>query len=247
VRWESVRVCRRTSIFCGRALAYNLIAKNDDGTFSLSEIGRKIVAPTRPGENQEAIVQAVLTPVVLSRFFTDYNGSPMPAEEHIGNILERKYGVPRERIEEAKAIITANGVFAGILRADADGSMWIRLDPKSTGITVRPTITSGDGAGDGVEPTPDASPGASAATTGELDKVCFVITPIGEDDSDERRHANMVLKSVIEPVIVELGLTARLRGPDRQGGHHHATDFRAPRQGTRLRGRPVLQQSKRIL
>ena len=39
--------------------------------------------------------------------------------------------------------------------------------------------------------------------------MCFVITPIGEDDSAERKHANMVLKSVIEPVTTELGLVAK--------------------------------------
>jgi len=92
------------------AQAYNLVQKDED-KYSLSEIGRKILAPTSPNEDREAMVQAVLTPVILSRFFTDYNGSPFPAEEHLGNILERKYGVPRERIEEAKALIRENGLF----------------------------------------------------------------------------------------------------------------------------------------
>ncbi len=39
--------------------------------------------------------------------------------------------------------------------------------------------------------------------------MCFVITPIGEDNSSERKHADMILKSVIEPVVADLGLTAR--------------------------------------
>ena len=49
----------------------------------------------------------------------------------------------------------------------------------------------------------------AATASGGFDKVCFVITPIGDDDSEQRRHANMVLKNVIEPVVGELGLTAR--------------------------------------
>jgi len=39
--------------------------------------------------------------------------------------------------------------------------------------------------------------------------MCFVITPIGDDDSQERRHANVILKSVIDPVVTEFGLVAR--------------------------------------
>jgi len=39
--------------------------------------------------------------------------------------------------------------------------------------------------------------------------MCFVITPIGEEDSEQRKHANVILKNVIEPVVLELGLTAR--------------------------------------
>ena len=39
--------------------------------------------------------------------------------------------------------------------------------------------------------------------------MCFVITPIGDDDSEQRRHANMILKNIIEPVAGELGLIPR--------------------------------------
>jgi hypothetical protein len=185
------------------AQAYNLVQKDDD-KYSLSEIGRKIVSPTSPNEDREAMVQAVLTPVVLSRFFTDYNGNPFPAEEHIGNILERKYGVPRERINEAKVLIRENGLFAGILQQQTDGSMTVRLDPKSTGIPQPSSATAETT--DGAVSRMDVPPGGS---TTEFDRLCFIITPIGEDDSEERRHANMVLKNVIEPVVAELGLTAR--------------------------------------
>ncbi len=176
------------------AQAYNLVQKDED-KYSLSEIGRKIVAPTSPNEEREATVQAVLTPVVLSRFFTDYNGSPFPAEEHLGNILERKYGVPRERIEEAKTLIRENGITAGILQQQQDGSMVVRLDPKSTGIP-QPSAAIETLAQPPVADKPPELAGSVGPAT-EFDRLCFVITPIGDDDSEQRRHANMVLKNVI--------------------------------------------------
>jgi hypothetical protein len=199
----SIGAAPQNKYYLWSAQAYNLVQKDDD-KYSLSELGRKILAPTSTNEDREATVQAVLTPVILSRFFTDYNGSPFPAEEHLGNILERKYGVPRERVEEAKALIRENGLFAGILQQQTDGSMIVRLDPKSTGIP-QPSSSVSESA---VElPAPEATPLSAAAT--EFESLCFVITPIGDDDSEQRRHSNMVLRNIIEPVVSELGLSPR--------------------------------------
>lgn len=178
------------------AKAYNL-AEKDDERFSLSELGRKILVPTKPGEDKEAIVQAVLTPVIFSRFFTDYNASPFPAEEHIGNVLEVRYGVPRERSQEATALLRENAIFSGILQQQADGSMLVRLDPTfaATALPAAPESV-------------DVAPGPSVPAI-DFAQMCFVITPIGDDESEERKHANMMLKNLIEPVVSDLGLFAR--------------------------------------
>jgi hypothetical protein len=181
------------------AQAYNLVEK-DAEAFSLSEIGRKVLAPTNSNEDKEALVRAVLTPVIFSRFFTDYNGNPFPAEEHIGNVLEVRYGVPRDRIDEAKTLLRENGIFAGILRQELDGTMVVRLDPSSTGIPKPPDSGA-------VEPY--AGEQVPPAGAPDFAHMCFVITPIGDDDSAERKHANMVLKNVIDPVVSELGLVAK--------------------------------------
>ncbi len=207
--WEDIasamdiKPSAQNKYFLWSAQAYNLVQK-DDNQYTLSEIGRKILAPTSPNEAQEATVQAVMTPVILSRFFTDYNGSPFPAEEHLGNILERKYGVPRERLAEARLLIRENGLFARILEQKPDGTMTVRLDPRSTGIPKPAALSDSD---QNQEPPVVSQPAETAAA--EFDRVCFVITPIGEDESEQRRHANMVLKSIIEPVVAELDLTAR--------------------------------------
>jgi hypothetical protein len=182
------------------AQAYNLVQKEDE-SFSLSELGRKVLAPTKPNEDREALVQAVLTPVVFSRFFTDYNGSPFPADTHLVNVLEVRYNVPRERVEEAAGLLRENGLFAGILQQQPDGSTIVRLDPGTTGVPQPAEAPQPEESG---EPTL----ALSVAAKGDFAKMCFVITPIGDDDSYERKHANLVLKNIIEPVVSELGLTA---------------------------------------
>jgi hypothetical protein len=185
--------------FLWSAQAYGLIEKEDDA-YVLSEIGRKILAPTKANEDKEALVRALMTPVLFSRFFTEYNGNPFPGEEHIGNVLEVRYGVPRERVDEAKGLLKENGIFAGVLR-QTDNGMLVSLDPTITGVPAR------------IESPPSAegvmTEGGESSTSAQgFDTMCFVVTPIGDDDSEQRKHANMVLKNVIEPVVTELGLKA---------------------------------------
>jgi len=169
---------------------------NQSRRYSLAETGRKIVAENIPGEAQEARVKAVLTPTVLSKFFTDYNGNPIPpTDEHFANVLEDRFSIPRDRTKEAIDIIVSNGKYAGILDEQGEGKPpLVRL----AGVPVGEQSISGElGSVVGQAPKP---------ATG-WDKTCFYITPLGEDNTEERRHANMMLKHVVRPVFEEHGFT----------------------------------------
>lgn len=183
------------------AVAYGIVAAegpNQSRKYSLAEAGRKIVAENYPGEAQEARVKAILTPTVLSKFYTDYNGSPIPpTDEHFANVLEDKFHIPRNRTGEAIEIIKENGKFAGILEERGDGSPTVRLTNVPTGDR---TSSVERGAGQA------SNDSGSAPPTG-WDKICFFITPIGEDGSEERRHANMMLNHVVRPVFEQYGFT----------------------------------------
>lgn len=39
-----------------------------------------------------------------------------------------------------------------------------------------------------------------------FDKVCFHITPIGSDGSEQRRHADLITETILEPAMEEIGL-----------------------------------------
>ena len=180
------------------AQAYNLIVK-EGGNFSLSETGRKILAPNYPAEVAEARLKAITVPTILSRFYSDYNGKLLPDDEFFDNVLQNKYEIPKERTGEAKKIIIKNAEYAGILRNHENGKRTIRLD--SAGGTLEP-VANGD--------TQDILHDTCAATedTGTVDIVsllgevsCFYITPIGEEGSDVRRHADMLLRHLIEPAF----------------------------------------------
>lgn len=185
------------------AVAYGIVnaeGPNQSRSYSLAEAGRKIVAENYPGEAQEAKVKAVLTPTVLSKFFTDYNGNPIPpTDEHFANVLEDKFHIPRERTVEAIEIIKANGKIAGILEDQGEGQPPIvRLENVPSG--DRPTLLESNG-------TASVSAETGGTPSTGWDKTCFLITPIGEDGSEERRHANMMLNHVVRPVFAQYGFT----------------------------------------
>ncbi len=49
-----------------------------------------------------------------------------------------------------------------------------------------------------------AAPDANAA---DWEKICFYISPIGDEDSEERQHSDLFLGSIVEPAVEEFNLT----------------------------------------
>jgi hypothetical protein len=184
------------------AVAYGLLRK-EDNNYVVAETGRKILAPNYDGEREEGVLKAILTPSILSRFYQDYNGSPLPTGEHFPNVLENRYGIPRNRTAEARDVIVDNARFAGIVN-EVDGALHLAFD--LTGAPPAPkqtTVTSPD------DPEPlETQPEDQDAelTLGDLAKACFIVTPLGSDDSTERRHANTVFDHLIKPVLKEFDI-----------------------------------------
>jgi hypothetical protein len=181
------------------AQAYCIVNKGEDKGVTLSETGRKIVAPTYPNEDQEAKVKAIMTPTVLSKFYSDYNGHPVPSPAHFANVLEGKYGVPRKRTEEAIELIMANGRFAGILEEQGAGAQPVVSLSGSFSVKMAPEDSIAEGS-----PASSAAGGAAVAT--DWGNVCFYITAIGDEGTEVRRHTDMLLKHLLEPVAKEFNL-----------------------------------------
>jgi hypothetical protein len=176
-------------------------SQGDTLILGLAETARKILAPNYSGEDREGKVKALLTPRILSKFYTDYNGHTLPDRTHFPNVLENRYQIPRDRTGEAIELITSNGRFAGILHDQPDGTTVVKLDDIGISVEKKPTGPSADFAVAPTQPTQEVSPSQY-----DWQKTCFFITPIGEDGSEQRRHADMMLKHVIEPVAQEFGL-----------------------------------------
>lgn len=183
------------------AVAYGMLSKSENDKYELAETGRKIVAPEYSGDDREGKVKALLTPTILSKFFTDFNGHDLPESQHFPNVLENRYGIPRERTAEAIKLILENGKYAGVLREQGDEQYAIQLDRSVLPVVDSPKVVSDAPQDEGV-----ATGEVELPSEGDWETVCFFITPIGEDGTEQRRHSDMILKHVVEPAAKEHGL-----------------------------------------
>ena len=95
-----------------------------------------------------------------------------------------------------------NAKFLGLLRTVAGAE---RLLPVEHILEEMPTSFSSESS-----PTIRASASVTAVPASaealEWSKICFYVTPIGEEGSDPRRHSDLFLNHVVEPAIQELKL-----------------------------------------
>jgi hypothetical protein len=185
------------------AVAYGIVLKDDKNHYSLAETGRKILAPTYDGEKEEGIKKALFTPSVLSRFYSDYNGSAIPSSEIFRNVLERRYGVPRDRTVEAMEILKENARYARALIMRDDGKEGFEFSDAAFPV-LKPSPTNEASVQVVENDSEKDEVTGSLASVEHWDKICFVITPIGSDDSVERKHSDTILKHLLEPALQEL-------------------------------------------
>ena len=134
--------------------------------------------------------------------YDKFAGNKLPAKPVMHDVL-REAGVPDAALAECADAFIVNAKYVGLLKTIAGAERLLTIDhaieelPPSTKIVEfsaipRPTLAAG-------------APPASAETS-DWSKICFYITPIGDEGTDQRRHSDLFLNYVVEPAITELGL-----------------------------------------
>lgn len=114
-------------------------------------------------------------------------------------MLKNRYSVPRERLEEAIKLIVENGKYANVLTQTSDQSYMVRIEGQP-----RPTEKQREG--DSPHASDPITQDAPQSTQYNWSLTCFFVTPLGEEGSEQRKHADLILKHVVNPVAEEFGL-----------------------------------------
>ncbi|MEZ5078222.1 MAG: nucleotide-binding protein [Solirubrobacterales bacterium] len=122
----------------GASVAYGLTEGGSQAeVISLTDLGRRILAPTAEGDDLVAKREAALKPRVMREFLEKYDGSPLPSPQIGRNVLEEDMSVPSEHSERAQAMIVGTADSLGLL-TDINGSRYVDVsavpsaDPDST-------------------------------------------------------------------------------------------------------------------
>jgi predicted nucleotide-binding protein len=146
----------------GASAAYGL---TDGGAWaeriSLTDLGRRIVAPTTEGEDHLAREHAIMNPRVIREFLQKYNGSRWPRDDIGRNVLE-DMGVPTEQSGRALGLIRSNAEAVGLV-TECKGFQYVELRKAmtDTASAVAATVLQADDHGAVVYPLHKASESAT--------------------------------------------------------------------------------------
>ena len=101
---------------CGSSIAYGLTEGGYNASeITLTDLGRRIVAPTNEGDDLAAKVEALMHPKVMREFYEKYNKAKFPKDNIAENVIIG-LGIPKERAKISIDIIRENGLYTGILK-----------------------------------------------------------------------------------------------------------------------------------
>lgn len=118
-------------MLCGASIAYGLTEGGYNASqISLTALGRRIVSPTREGDDYLGKREATLMPRILNEFLSKYNNEKLPTEVISCNVLE-EMGVPREKTKKVLELILESAEEVNFLK-DINGKKYVDLDNTPT-------------------------------------------------------------------------------------------------------------------
>lgn len=187
-------------------------------TLALTQDGAIASSPTAaPRAQLDARLRLAIAGVAPFKFIQDrYQGNRVPTVEVLRDAA-KEADVDASQAAECVETYLANARDLGLIRTIGGSEHLVSFEAALEKVEA-------DGAGSFEEAAPreDANapdPGLTSVRTpvqsrprvsagADLSDVCFVISPIGAQDSVERKHADLMLSSLIEPALTELGLRA---------------------------------------
>ena len=131
-------------VLTGASVAYGLtVGGYNANTIKITQLGKRLVAPEKEGDDLAARREAILKPRILREFFERYRRAKLPNDTIATNVL-KSLGIPTDRIQNALEIIKENGRYAGIIRETPTGP-FVNLDsPGVPGPTATPKLLEHD-------------------------------------------------------------------------------------------------------
>ncbi len=140
----------------------------------------------------------------FKKLYESQKGSKLPASSVLED-LAKENEVPAEDAKECVQTFIVNAKYLGILKSMAGAERFIPLEQALEELPVVASKTDTDDGQATVSSGKSASEPRSIVES-DWDKICFYISPIGEEGTKRRNHADLFLGSIVEPALEEFGL-----------------------------------------
>lgn len=130
----------------------------------------------------------------FKKIYDAYKGQKLPNQSVIRDFL-RDEGYSEDEIQECIDTFIVNAKFVGLLKTLAGAERLLQLDhvldelPAATALVQRDPVQFAK------------TPTAHVPTEVDWDRICFYVTPIGEEGSEQRQHSDLFLGSLVEPAL----------------------------------------------
>lgn len=207
-RWEAL---------AGAAQAYGLIEGGAQaGQVTMTDLAKRIIAPTQEGDDLNAKGEAVLRPRITREFLEKYDKAKFPPEKIGLNVLV-EMGVPQDRSKQVLDLITENGKLAGIIQQVKTGLFVAIASP----VAQPPSpdddddeAAARDDADQGIPPAPPLTDGAPAAASLQVKNNRVFITH-GKNKEIVTQLKDLLTFGKFVPVVAEEHETPSKPVPDK--------------------------------
>jgi hypothetical protein len=102
------------------ALKYGLLSRPESGILAVTDRARQAIRPQKPGDDIDALRQAVLDAPEISEVYKHYRGEYLPDGTFFEHALVDKFHIPPEKVSEFTEIFMATLNSARLLERKDD-------------------------------------------------------------------------------------------------------------------------------
>ncbi len=161
-------------------------------------------------ERTEARVRlAILNIEPFNELYKRFSGNKLPAKRVLADTL-KEMGIAEPYVEEAVDTFIVNLRFTKLLQTLSGAERIVSLDhllDSLPTIPINQNITT---------ETARSSKSIVTLEQAGFDKTCFYIAPIGDDDSEHRKHSDLFLGSIVEPALGSVDISTKPNKSTRQ-------------------------------
>ena len=157
-------------------------------------------------EKAQAKIQlAILNVHPFQILFEKFSGNKMPVKTVLADTL-RENEIDDGVIDTLVDIFVVNAEYVGVLQTLAGAERIVTVDHALEDLSKSHSALPVVHDENPVDSNRKDISGIVTSGNSTFDTTCFYITPIGDDDSENRKHSDLFLGSIIEPAIEPLGL-----------------------------------------